>query len=57
MKIHVVFAEIVGRPELHFVEVEDERGKSVLVGKWVKRDDGLVALVLDLDERAPKEVE
>jgi hypothetical protein len=31
-----------------FVEVENERGKSVNAGEWQKRDDGLVQLVINL---------
>jgi len=27
-----------------FVEVEDDRGRSIRLGDWVERDDGLWAL-------------
>lgn len=32
--------------ECVFVEVENGRGKSVNIGEWVKREDGLYALRL-----------
>jgi len=33
-------------PTSQFVEVEDERGRSVNVGEWRERQDGLWELVL-----------
>ena len=38
--IDIVFDGPPGR----FVEVEDDKGKSIELGTWVKRDDGLWAL-------------
>ncbi|MET0984071.1 MAG: hypothetical protein ABW034_01560 [Steroidobacteraceae bacterium] len=38
MTIDIVFD---GPPEnARFVEVENERGESIRVGEWIKRDDG-----------------
>lgn len=43
--IRVVFSGEA--PKLTFVEVEDGNGRSINIGRWIKRNDGLSELVLD----------
>lgn len=47
-RVRVVFERDPGAPDLVLVDVEDEAGRSVSVGTWVDRADGLVELRLDL---------
>ena len=44
--IHIVFDAFPGPDGCRFIEVENEHGKSIKVGEWVSRPDGLVALVI-----------
>lgn len=44
-EIRVVMEQPPG-PTSQFVEVEDTRGRSVGIGEWVERPDGLWALVI-----------
>lgn len=37
-------------PEQKFVEVEDDEGRSIKIGEWIKRDDGFWALRIDWKE-------
>ena len=37
--INIVLAEIEGTPSFEFVEIEDENGKSISVGEWVRDGD------------------
>lgn len=46
-KIQIVFVDI-GDNNLRFIEAEDMDGKSVNLGEWIKRSDGLPALVVDV---------
>lgn len=32
-----------------FIEIEDENGKSVSVGEWSRREDGLWEYIIDVD--------
>lgn len=53
MIVDIVFQEKLDRdlaPVKEFVEVEDLDGRSLQVGEWVTRDDGLVALRLEIAE-------
>lgn len=43
--VHIVFSG--ESPNLTFVEVEDESGKSINAGQWVKRADGLYELIIE----------
>jgi len=53
MRINIIFDGPPGPEAGRFVEVEDDNGKSISVGEWKERDDGLWALALELAE--PKE--
>lgn len=44
--IHLVFDALPSPEGARFIEAEDETGKSIKVGEWVERPDGLVALVI-----------
>lgn len=33
-----------GGPESHFIEIEDEKGNSIRLDEWLKREDGLWAI-------------
>lgn len=44
--IDIVFDGPPGPESGRFVEVEDDAGKSISFGEWVKRDDGYWALRL-----------
>ena len=46
--IRIVFATCPDRPDLRFIEVEDEGGKSIRIGRWV--DDGQYR-VLELEAK------
>ena len=37
--INIVLAEIEGTPSFEFVEIEDENGKSISVGEWIKNGE------------------
>ncbi len=47
-KIQIVFEESSDSRDCVFVETEDMDGKGVGLGEWVKRPDGLWALVVDV---------
>ena len=51
-KIHIVFDGPPGPQAGRFVEVEDDEGRSVKVGEWHHRTDGLWELVLE--DRSPR---
>ncbi len=46
--IHIIFDGPPSRESGRFVEVETPDGRSINAGEWVKRDDGLWALVIPL---------
>jgi hypothetical protein len=50
--LDIVFTDFPGPgDECVFVEVERD-GRSVIIGEWIKRDDGLVALrIPDVTEK------
>ena len=48
MIVHVVFDGPPGPEAGRFVEVETLDGKSVSVGRWLKRDDGFWALEIEV---------
>ena len=45
--INVVFDGPPGHKSGRFVEVEDDSGKSISIGKWIKRPDGLWSLQIE----------
>lgn len=45
--VNVVFDGPPGPNPPHFVEVETDDGRSVRVGEWIERDDGMWALRID----------
>jgi len=47
MKIRILFEPAEGKPDLTFVEVENERGQSVSMGEWDTQGRYSI-LVLDL---------
>ena len=47
MKLHIVFDGPPGPVAGRFVEVENDAGRSLSVGYWVERPDGLWELVID----------
>jgi hypothetical protein len=34
-----------------FIEAENNEGKSRACGDWIRRDDGLIAIVIDLEKQ------
>jgi hypothetical protein len=46
-KMHILFDGPPSHESGRFVEVEDGEGRSFNAGEWVKRDDGLWALIID----------
>ena len=48
MFINVVFDGPPGHNAGRFVEIETDEGKSINVGVWIERPDGLWALRLDM---------
>ncbi len=48
--IDIVFDGPPGPQSGHFVEVEDMQGKSIRVGEWIERNDGMWALRMDAPE-------
>lgn len=48
--IDIVFDGPPGPVAGRFVEVEDENGRSISVGKWVQREDGYWVLRFDKAE-------
>ena len=51
--IDIVFDGPPGHESGRFVEVEDETGKSIRLGEWVKRDDGYWALRIPRERETP----
>ena len=51
--IYIIFDGPPGPVSGRFVEVEDETGKSISVGKWRERPDGFWELVIG-DEPCPR---
>ena len=52
MYIDILFDGPPSHESGRFVEVEDESGKSINIGDWIKRSDGLWALrinAIDID--------
>ena len=45
--INIVFDGPPSHEGPRFVEVEDDEGRSIRVGEWVPRDDGLWALRIE----------
>lgn len=55
-KVHLVFDGYPGPKGCKFIEAEDDSGKSINVGEWLPREDGLTELVLEArlpDKLAP----
>lgn len=53
MIVDIVFTAFPGPSnECVFVEVEDQHGRSVRLGEWVERPDGLAALRVDVADSA-----
>ena len=52
MFVDIVFDGPPGPESGRFVEVENERGRSVDIGEWVHRPDGYWALRISSDEFA-----
>jgi hypothetical protein len=50
---HVIFDGPPSPEGPHFIEVDNDEGKSIKVGEWSKRADGLWALVLPAPVDAP----
>jgi hypothetical protein len=48
--LDIVFDSPGPGSESTFVEIEDDTGKSVSFGKWVKRDDGYYAIRFTRDD-------
>lgn len=48
--INIIFDGPPSHESGRFVEVEDDNGKSIKVGEWIKRDDGLWALKINLSK-------
>jgi hypothetical protein len=48
--IQIVTDRLPGHDPATFIEVEDQDGKSISIGKWVERPDGTAALVIELPE-------
>jgi len=49
--IDIVFDGPPGHQSGRFVEVENDKGKSIELGTWVKRDDGFWALRIKREDR------
>lgn len=56
--MNIVFSQVKGSPDLTFVEIEDDEGRSISVSTWSTRADGARVLsipdhesTLDSDER------
>jgi len=47
--IDIVLARGPG-PESDFVEIEDSEGRSIRMGEWIDRDDGLVSLRIPIED-------
>lgn len=45
-ELRIVCKQMGGPGQLRLVEIHDANDRSVTVGKWRKRKDGLVALVI-----------
>lgn len=50
MILHIVFDGPPGPIAGRFVEVETPDGRGIRVGQWIERENGLWALVLDVNE-------
>lgn len=50
MELHLVFERAKDGPDLIFVEAETPEGRSVRIGRWIDRPDGLQALVLTVSD-------
>lgn len=48
--IHIVFDGPPSNESGRFVEIEDSQGKSLKVGEWKKREDGLFELVIGITD-------
>jgi hypothetical protein len=55
MFVDIVFDGPPGPESGRFVEVENERGRSVDIGEWIHRPDGLWALRISSDALAKME--
>ena len=44
--INIIFDKRPG-PDCQFVEVENDKGKSITIGEWKERPDGLWALRIE----------
>lgn len=53
--IDIVFADGKDSTESLFVEVEDEHGRSVSIGEWVKRPDGYSVLRITPEAFEPED--
>lgn len=53
--IDIVFDGSEDSPDSTFVEVEDEHGRGIRVGEWVKRSDGYYALRIRPDAFEPED--
>lgn len=53
MHIEIVFDGPPGPNAGRFVEVEDQAGRSICIGRWLKREDGFWALrIFSMHENA-----
>jgi hypothetical protein len=51
MTINIIFQPISeDSPDLRFIEVEDQEGKSIRVGEWSEKD-GFQVLTLEVQEK------
>lgn len=48
--LQLVFDKIPCYEQPRFIEVEDSRGRSINIGKWIIRPDGRAVLQIDLLE-------
>ena len=42
--INIVIEEYEDKPDVAFVEIENDKGESIRIGERVQRSDGLVAI-------------
>ncbi len=51
-KINIVLKQVGTGPYYEFVEIEDESGKSISIGKWSERADGFTQISVALEQSA-----
>ena len=55
MILHFIFDKAPNPHGAHFIEIEDDEGHGIVVGKWRPRGDGVWELLVDTAELAEKE--